>query len=119
MIATRKEVDAALAVLDVAEPFTSEDVKLAYRAKVQTAHPDKGGSPEAFALVDRAKHVLLRWLEQGAGQKTATGAGRECTRCQGRGYVESHRGFRALKMQCPQCRGSGDLDTEHEKGDFR
>ncbi len=35
-------------------PYAEEDVKAAYRAKVKTAHPDHGGSAEAFRALQAA-----------------------------------------------------------------
>jgi curved DNA-binding protein CbpA len=45
-------------VLGVARSAASTEIKLAYRRKVQVAHPDRGGDPEAFMLVVRAFGLL-------------------------------------------------------------
>lgn len=100
------------------DKLTLQVVKEAYRSRCRETHPDMGGTAEAFAAVDRAKHILLKWLERDPEPKVA-GAGQVCDRCDGRGYIESRRAWRSMKMQCPKCRGTGDLDSEHEKGDFR
>ncbi len=45
-------------VLGVGRAARASDIKLAYRKKVQTAHPDRGGDPEVFILVVRAFGLL-------------------------------------------------------------
>lgn len=117
MIITRKMADEAATVLELpAEDWTVELVNACYRSAAKRAHPDMGGSAEAFAKVDRAKHVLLGWLERLAGEQPAPPhAVRTCHKCEGRGHVMSQRAFRQMRVQCPTCRGTGDLDYEHEK----
>lgn len=44
--------------LDVPRDATSEDIKRAYRRKASKAHPDKGGSDEQMAALNRAMAVL-------------------------------------------------------------
>lgn len=99
------------------EGLTTELVLAAYRAKAKDAHPDAGGSAEAFAAVDRAKYVLLSWLERqardGAGAVPHGGV-TKCQRCDGKGYVELlTRSFGGrLRKQCPGCHGNGELYDE-------
>lgn len=118
MIVNRKMAEEAMARLEIVgidlDQLTIEWVKGAYRVAVQYSHPDKGGSVEDFAAVDRAKHVLLEWLgkEQPARPVHKPDV---CPRCDGRGFVAQQRAWRAMRMQCPRCRGAGDLDTEHEE----
>ena len=38
---------------------TEQDIKKAFREKVKTAHPDKGGDPEEFAELNEAKERLI------------------------------------------------------------
>ncbi|WP_423065044.1 DnaJ domain-containing protein [Devosia sp. CN2-171] len=45
-------------VLGVGRAARAADIKLAYRKKVQTAHPDRGGDPAVFILVVRAFGLL-------------------------------------------------------------
>lgn len=42
------------ALLDVDHSVGVEDLRLAYRRAIRRAHPDKGGSSEAFLAVARA-----------------------------------------------------------------
>ncbi len=45
-------------ILDLARSAKPAEIKLAYRRKVQQAHPDRGGDPEHFVLVVRAFGLL-------------------------------------------------------------
>lgn len=50
------------AVLSLPRTATKEQVDAAYRAKAAKAHPDTGGSREAWDELDRAKKLALRDL---------------------------------------------------------
>lgn len=94
-------------------------VKLAYKEKAKVTHPDAGGSPEAFARVDWAKHVLLAWL---AKRPSATPAmpvkGENCPACQGLGTVWQLTGFkRGMKRMCGQCSGTGEQSDVDRTGE--
>lgn len=120
MIVTRKAAEEALTVLRIAstpETVEESEVTSAFRAVAKGAHPDAGGSVEAFATVDRAKHVLLEWLKRRPTGPALPHHGEKCERCDGKGYVMSHRAFRSMRVQCPSCRGTGEIGVEHEKGD--
>jgi curved DNA-binding protein CbpA len=45
-------------ILGVARAARAAEIKHAYRRKVQVAHPDRGGDPEAFILIVRAFGLL-------------------------------------------------------------
>ena len=47
--------------LGVLLPCNEEDVKAAYRTKVKTAHPDTGGSVEAFRQVEEDYQSALQF----------------------------------------------------------
>ena len=97
--------------------FDAEGVASAYRKLAKLAHPDQGGSLEAFVAIDRAKCILLAWIERNPEPKPSPGAGTKCLVCDGKGFVMQQRAWRALRVQCGACRGTGDLDSEHEKGE--
>jgi hypothetical protein len=99
------------------DELTTAGVGAQYRLMAKRAHPDcEGGSVEAFAKVDRAKHVLFAWLERRDRAEPQPAHGNKCRRCEGKGYVESHRAFRVMKIACPLCRGLGEEGVEAEKG---
>lgn len=50
-------------VLGVARDATPDDIRRAYRAKAKAAHPDTGGSEEAFQALSRA-HAVLSDMER-------------------------------------------------------
>jgi curved DNA-binding protein CbpA len=45
-------------LLGVARAANAAAIKAAYRTQVQTAHPDRGGDPQAFILVVKAFDLL-------------------------------------------------------------
>jgi len=49
-------------ILGVATTATEDEIKSAYKAKVFSAHPDHGGSTEAFLQLTEAKHKCLQYL---------------------------------------------------------
>jgi len=65
-------VPECLAILGLRPPLTLEDVKQAYMALAKTAHPDRGGDPQAFIRLQKAfdeatdyvkfKASKLEWL---------------------------------------------------------
>jgi hypothetical protein len=95
-------------------PLTAEAVAVAFKQAAKVAHPDAGGSMEAFVAVDRAKHVLLAWLAK-PQSGPAPAHGEPCPRCTGKGFILSQRAFRAMRLSCPMCRGTGELNVEQEK----
>lgn len=119
MIVThRMAVDAAILLgIGLADGLcVKEDVERAFREAAKTAHPDSGGTAEKFAAIDRAKHILLKWLEKGE-PATPVHKQNNCVRCEGKGFVISQRAFRQMRVSCPLCRGTGDADYEHERSD--
>lgn len=94
-----------------------ESAKQMYRDAARRSHPDAGGKAEDFAAVDRAKHVLLEWLKR-EPEARPIHKPTVCYRCDGKGFVTQQRAWRSMRVQCPECRGAGDLDTVHDGGDF-
>ena len=67
------------AVLDVKRTATPPEVKAAYRAKAREAHPDRGGSADRFAAVQRADESgprCTRLHRQGPRERHTRGAAR-------------------------------------------
>jgi hypothetical protein len=83
----------------------------AYRAAVKYTHPDRGGKMVDFVAVDRAKHLLAKWLERKPAADT-TFRKVNCAPCGGRGRVTIRRGFASMTIVCGRCRGSGDAQYE-------
>lgn len=134
MIVNRDHAETAWAVLLAAEypgesvgapmPESPGEVNASYRKAAAHTHPDApGGSIEAFAKVDRAKHILLKWLEKQSGPAAPAPAGAApCPACDGKGFVttKAQRGFKIteLRRQCRRCNGTGEDGVEHDKGDW-
>lgn len=58
--------DHALEILDIETPYSREDVKNSYIAKVLEHHPDQGGDPEKFQEISNARDVAITALRGGA-----------------------------------------------------
>ena len=92
------------AVLDVKRTATPPEVKAARRAKAREAHPDRGGSAERFAAVQRAYDVLsndaqrAEWEASYAAWAAERGA-TPCPLCFA--AVRTRAGGRNV---CPRCR---------------
>lgn len=123
MIVNEKMAEEARAELEIAPPlgnFDADFVQTMYKLRAMEHHPDRGGTTEKFIAIDRAKHVLLEWLKRQTPAATPDhGPRRKCHMCDGKGFVMSQRGWRQLRTSCGACRGTGDLDTEHDHGDGR
>jgi DnaJ-class molecular chaperone len=119
VIISRVQAEQAAEVLRLAEGLdglTPEVLKVAYRAGAARTHPDRGGTAEAFAEVDRAKCILERWLErQGPEPAPNAMAYKPCPNCHGTGRVRVHRGFMHTMAQCHPCKGTGDGNYEHDR----
>jgi len=57
-----------LAVLGLLPPVTTEDVKQAYLAKAMTMHPDRGGDPAEFVLLQKAFEEANEFVRFKAGK---------------------------------------------------
>jgi hypothetical protein len=59
-----------MVILGLLPPYTIEDVKAAYRDKVKLAHPDRGGSVEAFNDIQTAFERAQAYLEFRGDRRT-------------------------------------------------
>ncbi|MFM7292274.1 MAG: DnaJ domain-containing protein [Planctomycetia bacterium] len=57
-----------LSVLGLLPPVTAEDVKQAYLAKAKEMHPDRGGDPEQFILLQKAYEEANDYVRLKAGK---------------------------------------------------
>lgn len=123
MIVTRVKAKEACEILGwgvetLGEEFTPAGVVAQYKHAAKSAHPDTGGSAEAFARVDWAKHALLAWLRQQGGATEHSVFDRtRCDACNGSGRVTMRKGWSTLQVSCTKCHGSGDADYDVEKVD--
>lgn len=98
------------------DALTDKLVDRSYKVGAMVKHPDKGGSPEEFVALDRAKHMLLAYLAkqgQSEGAKPHGGV-TPCQKCNGTGRIALQRGFKQMQVQCPGCKGNGELYDERE-----
>lgn len=75
-------------LLNVSRSATDEELETAYKRARRTAHPDAGGSPEAFTAVQLAYAFIKK---------------RPCPDCEGSGYVKIRTGHFVSKKPCPKC----------------
>jgi hypothetical protein len=57
-----------LSVLGLLPPVTAEDVKQAYLSKAKEMHPDRGGDPEQFILLQKAYEEAQDYVRLKAGK---------------------------------------------------
>lgn len=102
--------------------LTAAGVSAQFRTAAQKAHPDAGGTMEEFVAVDRAKHILLAWVERVAVAQSPElrhGGDAPCPRCSGKGTITLRKGFGTMPASCPTCRGSGQLIEQEKTADGR
>ena len=87
----------AFALLGLPEDAAPDAVRSAYRLAAKAAHPDAGGSPEAFGRLTEALAVAL----------AAATAERVCRACSGMGSFEASKGFYRVRLRCAECAGTG------------
>ncbi len=63
-----EETLEVLAVLGLKPPVSVEDVKQAYLEKAKTAHPDRGGDPQAFVRLHVAFEQATEYARFKAGR---------------------------------------------------
>lgn len=100
MLAIRTEDLAELGLAAGARPSLLV-LKAAYRRRALAAHPDRGGTPAAFAALTAAYQRVF------AALTAEDVAGGSCAGCRGTGRVEVRKGFVVLNQVCPACHGRG------------
>jgi hypothetical protein len=63
----RKDTPRCLLALGLTLPCSAEDVLSAYRKKVKTLHPDRGGDRRAFLRLQKHFELALRFVEEQRG----------------------------------------------------
>jgi hypothetical protein len=110
MIVTRQTAESAAAVLglDLDDAgFCEPLVQRSYRERAKLLHPDRGGDPRDFVELDRAKCILVEWVNRPV-LSTPTFNVNECLQCSGTGRRKVQRGFRQFTIVCSACRGMGE-----------
>lgn len=115
---TRVKALEAAKVLGLQITATPAEVHGAFRELAKAAHPDGGGSLEAFSRVEWAKEALTRWVKRNPPQLddvNYAAAGEPCPPCGGKGYVVTRRSFgKGMRRQCIRCNGTGDDSFDGE-----
>jgi DnaJ-class molecular chaperone len=112
----RKMAEQAAETLGLANGYGKDDVVAAYRNLAKECHPDKGGDIAKFTEIDRAKCILLKWLETPASQEVVF-VKPDCPNCKGIGRIKIRKGFGILTITCGRCQGSGDADWDADVQD--
>jgi DnaJ-class molecular chaperone len=122
----RKEIAAHCEVLHLSYPFTSEDLKGAYRKLVFETHPDHGGTEEKFRPIQTAYEYLQSYVHERITQeeleKTTWARIKieeqepfknfvDCPACQGKGRwiekIHEKVGYKTVAFPCSRCGGDG------------
>lgn len=107
MAVSKVRTAAAALGLDPDAELTEHEVVAAYRALAKDAHPDAGGSPEAWQALADARMIMLRHVARRAPQNTLPDGRTRCPGCNGAGTVQIRRAWRAMTSRCPLCKGTG------------
>lgn len=101
---------------DGAEPVKLEeaDITRRYRKMAQFLHPDRGGDANEFVKLDRAKCILVAWVNRPAAKPDTSMPKNTCPMCKGEGRRTLARGFKTMTMVCGTCKGAGEI-IEREK----
>lgn len=86
----------ATALLGLGAQPTTAEIKEAYRKLALIHHPDSGGDPEKFQVIQQAYADALEEV-----------ADRPCENCKGKGKVPVQIGWVIREDPCPDCGGSG------------
>jgi DnaJ-class molecular chaperone len=85
---------------------TEEEIKTAYRNAVKRTHPDMGGNPEDFYVIQAAYNRLMQ--KKPLDDKKPLFTHIDCPTCQGTGtLVTGMQGFSPITKNCRSCRGTG------------
>jgi len=65
----RNETPSAIAALGLRLPCTAEDLKRAYRRRVKLLHPDHGGDPRKFLMLQKQFEQALAIVQEQAASE--------------------------------------------------
>lgn len=83
--------------LGLASSATKAEVKAAWKSKVFSLHPDRGGDVNEFIEYREAYTKALKLATQD----------NQCDLCHGKGVVKVIGGWNALTLPCSLCGGTG------------
>ena len=96
-------------ILGVHRESTAAEIKAAYRHLAYKAHPDMGGDPDKFTLLNTAYKTLTdtyRAVEYAKDLKHLD----DCALCKGRGYSAKQVSLTRRELTaCRKCGGSGKV----------
>ncbi len=78
-------------VLGITPDATKEEIQEAYRRARRRAHPDHGGTPEAFLAVQDAYDKVMKLSPCGN------------PKCDGKGFIREKSGAFIYRRLCPNC----------------
>lgn len=84
------------AILGLPDTASPEMVKEAYQRQLFKAHPDYGGSVDAFRELRAAYLAAAQYAS----------SPKPCTTCEGRGTATVIKGFHQAQVTCPDCKGA-------------
>jgi DnaJ-class molecular chaperone len=103
-------MDTLYSILDVDKGATEEEIKTAYYRKSCEHHPDRGGSEETQAKINRAAMVLMDPVRRAKYDEELKLFAELCPDCDGAGRKFKQKGFSSrTPFTCPTCNGNGVL----------
>lgn len=118
-------------IFSLSVPFSEEDLKNAYKREAKKAHPDVGGTKEAFQKLQDAYTVCSKMISTHVGDQATTETGEllselgkglgnfkngvTCVGCNGKGYQMNRRWSlsardREYASVCYSCKGTGETE---------
>lgn len=97
-------------VLGVDRSASPEEIDVAFYRKAAENHPDRGGSQDTMALINRAAAVLRDEKLRAKYDKELEMCAELCPRCDGAGRRWKQKGFgHRVPIVCETCNGAGVL----------
>lgn len=102
-------------ILGVDKSATEQEIKDAYYRKSCEHHPDRGGTDDGQARINRAAMVLMEPARRAKYDDELKLFAELCPECDGAGRKWKQRGFTNRKAHvCPTCNGNGVLRWKHK-----
>ena len=88
-------IERAFEIIGIPPTATMQEVSNAYKTLARAAHPDGGGSADAFYELNTAYQIVAEFVRSAP-----------CPDCIG-GYRARSRGFAHVQVVCDTCNGTG------------